>query len=65
MNAVAREVLVWRKRAANANVRRPGTAEFLDAYRVCRDLAIATPKGPAWDQVALSTLWKQDAAPSS
>jgi MoxR-like ATPase len=64
MRAVAREVLGWRNRARIANVRRPGTAEFLDAYQVCRDLGIATPKGPAWDQVALSTLWKQDKAPS-
>ena len=64
MSAVAREVLEWRKTARAAGVRRPGTAEFLDAYLACRELGIDRDSD-AWQQVARSVLWKQEKEPPS
>lgn len=63
MRSVAGEVIKWRQTALDAGVRRPGTAEFLDAYQVCRELNIDSGS-PAWQQVALSVLWKQEKAPA-
>ncbi len=64
MTDVAREVLQWRKTARAAGVRRPGTAEFLDAYVACRELGIDRDSD-AWQQVARSVLWKQEKEPPS
>jgi MoxR-like ATPase len=64
MRDVAREVLAWRKTARDAGVRRPGTAEFLDAYAACTELGVS-PGTPAWQQIARSVLWKQEKDPPS
>ena len=57
--AVAAEVKAWRDAAENAGVRRPGTAEYLDALLACHALRI-TPRSPEWRSVALTVLWKTD-----
>ena len=48
-----------RDRAREAGMREPGTAEFLDAVRACRDLHL-TPADPVWRDVAHAVMWKHE-----
>jgi MoxR-like ATPase len=59
---VAAEVMRWRAAARQANVRAPGTAEYLDAVATCLELNV-TPASPAWPNVAGGVLWKQERPP--
>ncbi|MEQ1909607.1 MAG: MoxR family ATPase [Vicinamibacterales bacterium] len=56
---VAKATMGWRQAATSAGVRRPGTAEFLDALLACRELGLS-PESPAWRVVANAVLWKND-----
>ncbi len=59
LHDVATEVMAWRAAALRAGVRRPGTAEYLDALEACRTLGV-TPASAAWRSVAMAVLWKND-----
>ena len=50
-------------RRAAKNVRPPGTAELLDAFRACHKLEVEKPGG-AWRQIAAKAIWKQGTAPA-
>ncbi len=54
---VAALVMTLRQEAEAQGLRKPGTAEYLDTLRACRDLAIQ-PESPAWRQVADALLGK-------
>jgi len=56
---VADEVMRLRGEARSRNLRRPGTAEFLDAIEACRHLDIRTSQD-AWIELAASVLWKNE-----
>jgi MoxR-like ATPase len=56
---VADEVMRLRGEARSRNLRRPGTAEFLDAVEASRDLDIRT-NHDAWIELAASVLWKNE-----
>ncbi|MCG6869389.1 MAG: MoxR family ATPase [Gammaproteobacteria bacterium] len=55
--AVAKKVMELREDAVSSGRRRPGTAEFLDAVRACKELEL-TPNSKVWRRVAESTLEK-------
>lgn len=55
--AVAGLVMAMRQDAEAQGLRKPGTAEYLDTLRACRELAIQ-PESTAWRQVADALLGK-------
>jgi len=60
--SVARAVKSLRDVAKSSGVRPPGTAEYLDAVEVCKELEI-TPDSKVWGQATQAVLWKRDEPP--
>jgi hypothetical protein len=51
-----------RASARQAGLREPGTGEFLDALKACRQLGI-DQSSPVFTELARSTLWKHERDP--
>ena len=47
------------RKARAAGLREPGTAEYLDAVRACRELGLS-PENEVWKQVADAAMWKHE-----
>jgi len=58
--SIAERLDTLRSERARARRRLPGTAEFLDAVRVCMTLGIGVGGGATWDAVEQATLLKDD-----
>ena len=57
---IAQRVMTLREQAERAGLRKPGTAEYLDTVRTCRELGIKHDS-QIWRLVAQSLLWKSAA----
>ena len=57
LKAIADKVEQFREQARNERVRAPGTAEYLDAVRACRNLNISVGSG-VWERIAETVLRK-------
>jgi MoxR-like ATPase len=59
---LAEWVVELRATAKKSGLREPGTAEYLDTVRACRELGLS-PENQVWKQVADAAMWKHEQKP--